>query len=70
MRMVFFFARRDGFETFHDLPSSKKVSTHLIQARRDSQLTNRADDESLVCISRVVRSKGIALSSSEAQVAL
>jgi hypothetical protein len=32
-RMVFFFARRDGFETFHDLPSSKKVSTRLLQTR-------------------------------------
>jgi hypothetical protein len=70
MRMVFFFARRDGFETFHDLPSSKKVSTHLLQIRRGSQLTDCADDESLVCINRVVRSSGIEPSSSEAQVAL
>jgi hypothetical protein len=38
-RMVFFFARRDGFETFHDLPSSKKVSTALLKIPRDIQLT-------------------------------
>jgi hypothetical protein len=69
-RMVFFFARRDGFETFHDLPSSKKVSTALLQTRRDIKLTTCADDESLVCINRVVRSFGIELSSSEAQVVL
>jgi hypothetical protein len=68
--MVFFLARRDGFETFHDLPSSKKVSTDLLQTRRDIQLTICADDESLVCINRVVRSFGIELSSSEAQVVL
>jgi hypothetical protein len=34
MGMVFFVARRDGFETFHDLPSSKKVSARLLQSRR------------------------------------